>query len=384
MTDSRTASPANLLMLSGDTQLATGKRGVFFGVLEILARHFARIDIIAPRPDGPVTTRELFGNVFLHPGECSRAKQISHILTVAHALHRERSYAIATSHDYGFFYNGIAAYRLKKQYGLPYLSEIHHVPGHPLAASMRERLDKALARVYVPFAARHAAAIRVVNRVEMPKLLASWGIPANRVRVIPSLYLDHAVFRPLSVPKRFDLIAVGRLVANKRFDLVIDALARVRAMGRVVSLLLVGSGPLEADLLARARRLGVAEWIRHERFLATPDDLARAYAESKVLICASTSEGGPRVTCEAMACETPVISTPVGLMAELIHDGTNGLLFRWDVDELASSIVALLDDDEKRADMGRRAREAVTPFERESMIGGYASALLELAASAKR
>lgn len=375
---------ANLLMLSGDTQLATGKHGVFFGVLEVLSRSFARIDVIAPKPEGPVTTRELFGNVFLHPGAGSRAGQLSHLLTTARALHRDRRYAIATSHDYGFFYNGIAAYRLKREFGLPYVSEIHHVPGHPLAASWRERLDKAMARVYVPFAARHAEAIRVVNRVEMPKLLRSWGIPADRIRVIPSLYLDHQVFRPQAVAKKYDLVAVGRLVANKRFDLVIDALARLKSMGRAVSLLLVGSGPLEEELLSRAQRRGVREWIRHERFLATPSDLARAYAESKMLVCASTSEGGPRVTCEAMACETPVVSTPVGLMAELIEDGANGLLFRWNVDELASSIAALLDDDAKREDMGRRARSAVLPFEREAMIAGYAKALLELAAGARR
>lgn len=384
MTVANPNANANLLMLSGDTQLATGKRGVFFGVLEILSRHFARIDVIAPRPDGPVTTRELFGNVFLHPGTGSRAAQLSHLMATGRALHREHRYAIATSHDYGFFYNGMAAYRLKREFGLPYLSEIHHVPGHPLAASWRERLDKAMARVYVPFAARHAEAIRVVNRVEMPKLLASWGIKAEKVRVIPSLYLDHEVFRPRAVAKKHDLIAVGRLVANKRFDLVIDALARLKAMGRAVSLLLVGSGPLEGELLARAQRLGVREWIRHERFLATQDDLARAYAESKLLVCASTSEGGPRVTCEAMACETPVVTTPVGLMAELIDDGGNGLLFRWNVDELASSIAALLDDDAKRVAMGKRARESVLPFERESMIGGYANALLELAARARR
>jgi glycosyltransferase involved in cell wall biosynthesis len=371
---------ANLLMLSGDTQLATGRQGVFHGVLEVLSRHFARIDVIAPRPEAAVTTRELFGNVHLHPGTGSRLGQLPHLLRTARRLLGERKYAIATSHDYGFFYNGIAAYRLKREFGLPYLSEIHHVPGHPLPASMRERLDKALARVYVPFAARHAAAIRAVNHLEVPELLRRWGVPEAKIRVIPSLYLDHRVFAPAETRKRFDLMACGRLVANKRFDLLFDAVARLKAMGRAVSLRLVGSGPLEGELLAQARRLGIEAALTHDRFLATPADLATAYREAKIFVCTSASEGGPRVTCEAMACGIPCISTPVGLMRELIDDGRNGLLVGWNASELAAAVVALLDDDERREEMGRLAGEAVLPFEREAMIGNYAKHLLELAA----
>lgn len=371
-------------MLSGDTVLATGRRGVFHQVLEILSRHFARIDVISPRPDGPITTRELFGNVFLHPSTGARRKQVGHILGVARKLLSERKYAIATSHDYGFFYNGIAAYRLKREFGLPYLSEIHHVPGYPLPASMRERLDLVMARLYIPFAAKHAVAIRVVNRVEMPKLLESYGVPPSKIAVIPSLYLDHEIYRPLDLPKKYDVVCCGRLVPNKRFDLVIDALAALRRMGRVVNMLLVGQGPLEAQLLAQIDRSGLRDAVTHIRFLPGPEDLARAYSESRMLVCASTSEGGPRVTCEAMGCGTPVISTPVGLMAELIEDGVSGLLFRWNAQELGCAIAALLDDPEKASAMGARGRDAVLPFRRETMIEGYAKAILGFADGAAR
>src|SRR5258707_270527 len=101
-------------MISGDTVLATGRRGVFHGVLEVLARHFARIDVISPRPDGPITTRSLFQNVVLHPGIGSRFSQYRHVLATGRRLLGERDYAIATSHDYGFFYNGLAAFRLHR------------------------------------------------------------------------------------------------------------------------------------------------------------------------------------------------------------------------------------------------------------------------------
>ena len=368
----------NLLMLSGDTQLATGREGVFFGVLEEMSRHFARIDVISPPPAGAITTTELFGNVHLHPSRTSKWRQVQHIIGVAARLLGERSYRIMTSHDYGFFYNGVAAYQLHRKFGVPYVSEIHHVPGYPKAANLRERFDLPMNRVYARFAARHAAAIRVVNETEMPPLLQSFGVPADKIKVIPSLYLDLERFRPIDVDKRFDVMLCGRLVVNKRFDLVIDALGKLRERGRKATVHLVGEGPLKQALMEKAVVEGVCDWIEHTPFLATADDLARAYNEARVLVCASTSEGGPRVTCEAMACGTPVISTPVGVMGQLIDDGESGYLFDWDVSVLAERIATLLDDASLARHLGERGREAVAPFERTKMIRNYAEQLKAL------
>jgi glycosyltransferase involved in cell wall biosynthesis len=355
---------------------------VFYGVLEEMARHFARIDVISPRPGGAITTRELFGNVHLHPSERSRVFQVKHILATARRLMAERRYALITSHDYGLFYNGIAAYRLHRAMGVPYLSEIHHVPGHPRPASLRERIDLPLNWIYARFAARHAAAIRVVNRVEMPELLRSFGVPDEKIRVIPSLYLDTEVFRPRAVEKRHDVVICGRLVANKRFDLVVDAIKLLANRGRRVSLLMIGDGPLRQSLLEQAVSAGVRDQIVHEAFLPTAEDLAQAYCSARMLVCASTSEGGPRVTCEAMACGVPVITTPVGVMTELVKDGDNGLRFEWDSAALAAAIASLLDDPDRARRIGERGRAAVLPFERVKMIRNYAESLKQLAAGA--
>jgi glycosyltransferase involved in cell wall biosynthesis len=371
-------------MLSGDTVLATGRKGVFHGVLAELARHFDRIDVIGPRPAAPVTTRALFGNVFLHPNPRGRLAQIGHVLRTARALIEERPYAICTSHDYGLFLNGIAAARLARETGLPYLSEIHHVPGHPRAVDLRERLEVVLNRWYARFAARRAVAIRVVNRIEMPRLLASFGVPAAKVRVIPSLYLDTDAFRPdPSVAKDVDVVLCGRLVKNKRFDLALDAVARLKERGRPVRVLLIGDGPLKGALLGRAARRSIAAQIEHVPYLDTTADLARAYARARVLVCTSASEGGPRVTCEAMACEVPVVSTPVGVMPERIEHGVNGLLCDWDADDVADCIARVLDDPAAAAAMGARGRAAVLPFERRAMLANYADELKKLAAQAR-
>jgi glycosyltransferase involved in cell wall biosynthesis len=97
-----------------------------------------------------------------------------------------------------------------------------------------------------------------------------------------------------------------------------------------------------------------------------------------MLICASTAEGGPRVTVEAMACGVPVISTPVGVMRELITDGENGLLFRWQADELAAHMRRLLDDDALRLRLAENGRASVQGFQADAVIERYARGYQDL------
>jgi len=112
--------------------------------------------------------------------------------------------------------------------------------------------------------------------------------------------------------------------------------------------------------------------------LESQADVARLYNQAGMLICASTVEGGPRVTVEAMACGTPVISTPVGIMPELLQDGENGLLWHWDVNELAAKIRIFLDDDSFRQRLGEAGRQCVQRFQADAVIEAYARSYHDL------
>src|SRR5207248_3183150 len=101
---------------------------------------------------------------------------------------------------------------------------------------------------------------------------------------------------------------------------------------------------LESAVKQRILHLGLKNVTIIPR-LDSAEAVARIYRQARMLVCASTSEGGPRVTVEAMACGTPVISTPVGVMSELIEDGVNGLVFDWDAGELSDKIRLVLKDD---------------------------------------
>lgn len=371
-----------LLMLSGDRQVSIGERGPFYAMQREFSRHFERIDVLCPRPDKPVSVRTIFDSVHFHPAECGRAGMVSYLVRRGRELLAEHGHALIVSHDYGWFYNGFAAARLSKACGVPYLSEIHHVPGHPVAADWKERFDRFVARRYVRWARSHARAFRVVNSVEMPELLRSWGVPAEQIVVLPSLYIDLEIFSPPQQPlePEQDITYVGRMVNNKGLDRIVDATANLATRGLRARLLMVGKGPLLAQVKERVRARGIAERTRFVEWVERPEDLAQIYRRSRVVVCASTCEGGPRFTVEAMACGTPVVSTPVGMMKELVEDGVNGAQCGFDLASLTGALERVLSDETQRRALGARARAATLRFEYASVIRGYAQGLHALAA----
>jgi glycosyltransferase involved in cell wall biosynthesis len=374
-----------LLMVSGDRQVSIGERGPFYSMQREFSRHFERIDVLCPRPDKPVTVRSIYDRVHLHPAECGRSGMVKFIVARGRELIAEHRPSLIVSHDYGWFYNGLGSAKLTKLTGVPYLSEIHHVPGFPVAADFRERIDRAVARYYVRWARSRARAFRVVNSVEMPALLESWGVPRSQIVVLPSLYIDLDVFSPPKAPlePEQDIAYVGRMVNNKGLDRIVDATANLAARGLKARLLMVGKGPLLAATKARVAARGLSSTARFVEWVERPEDLAEIYRRSRVVVCASTCEGGPRFTVEALACGTPVVSTPVGMMKELVEEGRNGASCGFDVASLTGALERVLGDEPRRREMAARARDATLRFEYSNVLRGYAEGLKTLAGEAR-
>jgi glycosyltransferase involved in cell wall biosynthesis len=371
-------------MLSGD-RLAAGETGPFHAMLREFSRHFERIDVICPKPAGVVTATTLFESVHLHPAPVKRTGMVRFVSQTGRALIAEHGATLITSHDYGWFYNGVGAAKLAKATGVPYVSELHHVPGHPVAADMRERFDKRVARAYVKFATPRVRAFRVVNKIEMPELLRSWGVPDEKILVLPSLYIDLLTFRAQEPRPAIeqDVCFVGRMVNNKGLDRIVDALALLAKKGEPRTALFVGKGPLLAATRERVRRRGLEARARFVEWVANPSDLADIYRRSRVVVCASTCEGGPRFTVEAMATGTPVVSTRVGVMGEILRSGENGELVGFDTQTLADGLSRVLADETQRLRMGLRAARDVQRFEYARTIQNYAQGLKALVEKAR-
>jgi glycosyltransferase involved in cell wall biosynthesis len=367
-------------MISGDRQVTIGEQGPFYAMQREFSRWFERIDVICPRPPKTPTVDRIWDRVHFHPASVGRAGMVRYIERRGAELLAEHGAKLIVSHDYGWFYNGLASARLSKTSGVPYLSEIHHVPGFPIAAGLRERFDRAVAELYVRWATDKTLAFRVVNSGEMVPLLSSWGVPRERIAVLPSLYIDLDVFSPDASDSMVeqDVLFVGRMVENKGLERIVDALAELDRRGLALRALFVGKGPLRESIRRRAERRGLGARARFVDWVASAADLARLYRRSRVVVCASTCEGGPRFTVEAMACETPVVSTPVGMMKELLGDSRCGRLCGFEVPSLAGAIASVLADENERRAMGRRARIAASRFEYAKIIHGYAEGLHRL------
>lgn len=369
----------NLLMISGDATIATGTQGAFYHMLERFAPAWSRIDIIVPRVNGASTTTELFGNVFIHPSSRPKLLQWLHILRCGRRLSRQRKYALMTSHDYGWHYNGLGSWLLHRETGTPYVSEILHVTGHPHAASLKEWMQGCATRLYIRLIRGQAAGFRVDNAVELPTLLTSLGVAADKILVLYALYIDHSIFRMRTIPKQYDVIFCGRADSNKGAEILLRAIAMLVKSRPSLTLLMRIAGRKESAWRRLADRLGVSRHITWRGWVDSPEELAALYSASRMLVCTSLSEGGPRVVAEAMACGLPVISTPVGVVPEIVEHGRTGFIVDWEPASVAAAIERVLDDPQRAAAIGTEARQRVLRFERSAVIDAYASAYRRLA-----
>ena len=119
----------------------------------------------------------------------------------------------------------------------------------------------------------------------------------------------------------------GRLVTVKRVDTLIDAFARIAEQRPQWDLLIIGGGPLEAELKSR-----VPDHLRRRvvwtGFINDADELARLYSCGDVFILPSSYEPWAVVVCEAAAAGLPIVaSRVVGAAGELCREGVNGRLF---------------------------------------------------------
>jgi len=370
----------NLLMLSGDTSVVSGERRAFHNTLSEFSNYWGKIDVLTHRVPG-VTRRDCFDNVTFYPSPWAKMMQPYYIWKKGRALTKRRRYDLIVSHDYGFFLHGTGARWLSQSSGVPHVSEIHHLDGCPRAANLRQRLQPWLSRRYVRRAMSSSLGFRITNEGELRPLLQSWGVPAEQLFLLYSLYLDFDVFRPEGTPIEYDAIFVGRLTPNKAPSLFLDGIAAAARKRERLRVLIIGAGPLKDRLRAQSVALALTANVEFHDWVATPNELADLYRRSRCLICTSFSEGGPRVVAEALACGVPVISTRVGLASELVQDGKTGFLVDWSAADIAARIEQIVLNPGLRARMALAAPLSVQRFEKSRVLREYALGLQELVTS---
>ncbi|MFF6879567.1 MULTISPECIES: glycosyltransferase [unclassified Streptomyces] len=236
------------------------------------------------------------------------------------------------------------------------------------------RLRTALRRAY-----RRLDVITTVTEADAAAYRRKMWLPGVHVEALPNSVPDPALPPADSTAKV--VIAAGRLVPVKRYDLLIEAFAQVAAVHPDWQLRIYGKGEEQPRLRELIERLGM--W--NNVFLmgaATP--MEAEWAKGSIGAAASNFEPFGMTIVEAMRCGLPVVSTdcPYG-PGEIIEDGTDGRLVPvGDRDALAAALLELVGDDERRRRMSRAALDNARRFAPGPVVA-QAERLLETAAAAR-
>jgi glycosyltransferase involved in cell wall biosynthesis len=367
-----------MLMVGGDRAVVAGRQGAFWNTLSRLHRYWERIDVICPYVAEPAVLTA-FGNVHFHPLPRNQLGVPLNVVRRGLGITRRHHPDVLVAHSYGLQRMALGALLLSRLTRTPLIVEVHHIDGYPRSSQHIDRARRAASLLYLRAASKRAQAFRVTNTAELVPVLKAAGIEEQRILPLTAVYLDRTVFRPEpAVEKDFDLIFVGRLAHNKGLPLLFDAFELIKKARPDASLLIVGTGPRESWLrqqLTRPRGRNV----HHTPWVELPE-LAELYRRSRLVVCASSAEGGPRFVIEGMACGLPAISTPVGLMNEVIQDGVNGILLRsWSPTELSDAALHILADDDLYQQCSSNAALVGERFEASRTIEAYASSYLRIA-----
>lgn len=149
------------------------------------------------------------------------------------------------------------------------------------------------------------------------------------------------------------VIAVGRYLPVKRFDLLIDVWKIVTDRNPEWELHIYGGGDSE-KLNNHIMELGLAE----KCILDGPvSNIAEKYLDSSIFVMSSQSEGFPMALCEAMACGLPSVTFLNNGTSEIIHNNEDGILIEnGNLSQMAEALCYLIGNEDVRKQIGKYAR----------------------------
>jgi len=308
----------------------------------------------------------------------ARWERLTHEETVPDRLQRQPAYAALVP---GYLAAGVAAaWRLgrERRYDVVH---VHWAVPHGLAgrAAARASRDAGLVTTFYgaeirwaekrfpparAFLRWYCGRSRLVAISESTRAMIAPYAGGRAIEVIPyGVPLPEAP--PAAPHERADpprILFVGRLVARKGVDRLLDALARIA--DRAWRLEVVGFGPERDPLELHAERLGLSDRVEFLGRVSSAD-LVAAYRRASCFVLPATlderadTEGLGVVLLEAMSYGVPVVATRRGGIVDIVEDGRTGVLVEDDPAALAHGIGSVLDDAERARALGEAGRARV-------------------------
>ncbi len=266
------------------------------------------------------------------------------------------------------------------------LSEHHDLSYKALVEHRRDlrfRTMPAFARRFYP----KGDGLAAVSEDVLRDLVEQVGISPGRLpmRVIHNpidvVSIRQAAREPIAHPwfrqnKDPVILNVARLARQKNQRLLLEAVARIRSQRRV-RLIILGEGPMRANLQHAVRQLGLDGCVYMPGHVENPFPY---FARADAFVLSSEEEGFGLVLLEAMACGCPVIATACpGGPREILQDGRNGALTpAGDAEALASVLTRVLDDVDYRTALIESGSRRVQEFAPAKIAGEWLAFAAEL------
>jgi glycogen synthase len=225
---------------------------------------------------------------------------------------------------------------------------------------------------------RTSSAVTACSAFTLADAQARFGLRAGAGSVIPNgVALEAAGSSPpgsgaggLLGGTRY-VLAVGRVVDKKGFDLLLAGYAAMDPLTRTADLVIGGSGPALESLEAMAEDSGIADRVHFVGRL-TRDEVAAAMAGADVFVMPSRLEPFGIVALEAWRAGTALVATRRGGAPEFVDDGVDGLLVDpFDTAAVAAVLGRVLTDDALRGAIAAAGRARVQEFDWPVVAGRY-------------
>jgi glycosyltransferase involved in cell wall biosynthesis len=243
----------------------------------------------------------------------------------------------------------------------PNITFLHHVHAEMWQMTLPPRLAAAgnfLESKLAPRFYRHTPMV-TLSGSSKHELVHELGFKEDRVTVVPP-GVDPRFSPGGAKAEKPLVIAVGRLVPVKRFDLLLEALIALKARHPDLEAIIVGEGYKRDELEAQRYAARGEDWISLPGRL-DDDEVLDLYRRAWVLASASAREGWGMTITEAAACATPAVVTRIAGHVDAVAEGRSGLVVD-DRDEMVSALDRVLGDTELREQLSRGAVEHAAAF----------------------
>ncbi|WP_373527736.1 glycosyltransferase [Nostoc sp.] len=193
-------------------------------------------------------------------------------------------------------------------------------------------------------------------------------LQCQRAEYVPYQGIDCEKFHPRNIcydpiphDNRPTILFVGRITPEKNVNQLLDIFPVIAAKIPDVHLVIVGSGPLDAEIRQRAQKFGSGVTVWGE---SHGTELLGWFARADVFVNPSITENFCTTNNEALASGTPVVAVVAPSTSEQVYPGRNGFLAQPNnPTDFAQKVITILENPDLKADMTQYARPSILDFD---------------------